>query len=46
LDEGKIQVKDLHHKIATEVDFSWDQPEPLFNAIATASQLSAGSLLA
>jgi histidyl-tRNA synthetase len=45
-DSGTIQVKNLQHKISTEVAYSADKPEALFQAIEHLLEMSSGTLLA
>jgi histidyl-tRNA synthetase len=46
LDQGTVQVKNLRRKIASEVPFTPDDPQPLLQAIRDTIELAAGSLLA
>ncbi len=45
LDAGRIQVKNLQHKISTEVDYQPSHPEPLLQAIRNILDLSTGIIL-
>lgn len=46
LDAGRVQVKNLQHKISTEVDFTPEAPEALLEAIRQVTDLSEATLLA
>ena len=46
LDAGRVQVKNLERKIATEVDYSAENPAALVSAIRHVTDLGTGALLA
>lgn len=46
LDAHRVQVKNLQHKISTEVEFTPEAPEALLAAIRHITEMSTGTLLA